>query len=228
MRNKTVQRRQSRSRSRPLLIILTIITISIILCTIIPKVSIYRKVKKNEDTTSRTSKLPIRTKKYFDSNNINPLILLNSFFRPNIISQIKNSKQKTTETKGTRKKQQQHRIAIIIPYISSNNDENNLPAFFDAFASTASGSSSLIDFLIFHDGSIEPSLLPTTNTYPNIKFINLESKENMIQLLAKVIIDNDEDNRRTANKNEKIVDILKIILIKYPYILVEVRIDLGS
>ena len=50
----------------------------------------------------------------------------------------------------------QHRIAIIIPYLSSNGPY--LQTYMGIFLQSAAGSKDIVDFLIFHNGQLRPSL----------------------------------------------------------------------
>ena len=82
----------------------------------------------------------------------------------------------------------QHRIAIIIPYLSSNGPY--LPPYMGIFLQSAAGSKDLVDFLIFHNGQLRPSLDDSTIDGifipSNVKFINLGSMDTMSNLLLRV------------------------------------------
>ena len=62
------------------------------------------------------------------------------------------------------------RIALIIPFMGSN-----FPPYFPIFSWSAAGSSSLVDFLIFHTGALPSSV--TLSAPDNVKFIDLKDAE---------------------------------------------------
>lgn len=115
---------------------------------------------------------------------------------------------------------QNHRIAILIPYVGAN-----LPPYFPLFAKTAAGSSSLVDFFIVHNG-ISPTLLPPPDQqYPNVKFIDLQSTQQMTNLLLRVIDQRSEENLEMSYS--ELLQILTKHIDKYPYVLVEFKAAMG-
>ena len=94
------------------------------------------------------------------------------------------------------------RIAIILPFLSSN--LVMLPPYFPIFLNSAGGSSSLIDFLVVHNGQLS-SLINEEKaqiqgfSYPeNVKFVDLGSMENFVSHFARVA-----DKRLDNNQSEK-------------------------
>jgi len=113
------------------------------------------------------------------------------------------------------------RIAILIPFIG-----NDLPTYFPLFAQSASASSSLIDFWIFHCGIPTHNLPPPDqlSQYPNIKLINLQSIQRFSNLLLRVV------EERLENLDLPYNQLLKMLsqhLTHYPYVLVEFKMAMG-
>ena len=131
--------------------------------------------------------------------------------------------------------QNQPRIAIIIPYIGKY-----LPPYYPLFAKTASGSSSLVDFLIFHNG-IEAQYLPpySSDDYSNIKLIDLKSTEQMAKYLLHILNPPGKNNLNKTTDEllntytnleipyDELLRVLMKHIERYPYVLVEFKSALG-
>lgn len=121
------------------------------------------------------------------------------------------------------------RIAILIPFLSTNSD--GLPSYVPLFLRSAQGSSSLIDFLIFHNGEMnryfneDETKIQNIPIPSNVIFIDLKSTRSMARLLSRVI-----DQRllqKSEDEVEKLIDQLERYIHKYPYTLVEFKPALG-
>lgn len=115
-----------------------------------------------------------------------------------------------------------HRIAIIIPYLSANGPY--LPPYMGIFLQSAAGSKDLVDFLIFHNGQLRPSLGESTIggffVPSNVKFIDLGSMEKMSSLLLRVL------DKRLLEEDEsrmKLIRIISKLLERMPYALIEYK-----
>lgn len=117
-----------------------------------------------------------------------------------------------------------HKIAIVIPYISPPNDYR-LPVTLNIFLRTAHASASLIEFLIPHDGKLTPfiddykSTIQGVDIPPNVRFIDLKSTHGMANLFLRVV-----DSRL---RNKKLLDTIVHFLRSHPYGLVEFKPALG-
>jgi len=117
-----------------------------------------------------------------------------------------------------------HKIALVIPYISPS-DDYRLPITFTIFLRTAHASASLIEFLIPHDGKLTPLIDECTSTIqgidipPNIRFIDLKSIQGMAHLFLRVV--------ESRLRNDKLLDTIVHFLQSYPYALVEFKPALG-
>ncbi len=129
--------------------------------------------------------------------------------------------------------ERKHRIAILIPFLS--NSVSLLPPYFPIFLRTAKGSSSLVDFLIFHNGQLTPLLTTQDENGPlliqgypipeNVKFIDLQSMERMVgDYFLRVV---DDHRLVNAKKKETLKKILCHFLLNNPYGLVEFKPALG-
>ena len=85
------------------------------------------------------------------------------------------------------------RIAIIIPYLGSS-----LPPYFPLFAWSAGGSSSLVDFFVFHAGAADKASI--MNSPSNVKFIDLKSAGGFADLHVKVADPEGDDYRERLRK----------------------------
>lgn len=152
------------------------------------------------------------------------------FQHQNILSTVKvsippHTRLRTKEIENTGR----HRIAILIPYLSQNYD--GLPPYTPFFLRTAQGSSSLVDFLIFHNGEINSYLnegMTSMQNIPipsNVKFIDLKSTRALAQLLSRVV-----DERlvgKSRQERDEFVDKLEKYIHSYPYSLVEFKPAMG-
>ena len=117
----------------------------------------------------------------------------------------------------------EHRIAIIIPFLSPS---TMLPPYFSIFLQTAGGSAAIVDFLVFHNGQLATFINESESTiqgfeYPdNVKFISLESMEKFASYFVQVA------DRRLEGRQEdqdKLVKILSRVMKRSPYMLVEFK-----
>ncbi|KAL7555315.1 hypothetical protein ACHAWF_018977 [Thalassiosira exigua] len=138
---------------------------------------------------------------------------------------------KLTAEKGAKKKR---RLAVIIPYLPPSDGAPTFPPYFDLFASSAAGSASRVDFLIFHC-FVPPSLQPDDETLPsNVKLIDLTERNGnggrdecgLARLFARVTdLRQKEGSMRTPL--ETLVSRLSHRISDVPYILVEYKPALG-
>jgi len=146
----------------------------------------------------------------------------------------------------------QHRIAMILPYVGEGIE--NIPSYLSLFCLGAAGASDIADFLIFHNGVMDPwiSAHQEAECPENVIFISLESDEAFAATLLRVLdidTNNNYDSRRgssSKNKNdnssskrttgtakqhtltrEQLVVLLAKQLQTYPYSLVEFKPALG-
>lgn len=120
------------------------------------------------------------------------------------------------------------RIAIILPFLSSK--MIMLPPYFPIFLNSAGGSSSLIDFLVVHNGQLSSLINEEKSeiqgfSYPeNVKFVDLGSMENFVSHFARVA---DERLKNNLSEKEKVERLLSTIISQNPYILVEFKPAMG-
>jgi hypothetical protein len=146
---------------------------------------------------------------------------------------------------GKKKKiQQKHRIAIIIPFIGESPDA--IPSYLELFCATAGGSASLVDFLLIHDGVLDPyhqqksdittteqhsSTTDTTRTLfscpENVIFHSLGSLEGISRALVEVVDGRPEQELKLGGSKEKLAGILTKYIRNYPYVMVEFKPALG-
>jgi len=128
--------------------------------------------------------------------------------------------------------EQQHRIAIVIPYVASGDDQSTkaLPPYFDAFCAAARGSASLVDFLIFHNGIPDHLLPPNDETSSgfsmpsNVKLINLADVEGgMAELFLRV----SDEKKQLEMERSTLIRIIERHISLYPYVLVEFKAAMG-
>ena len=115
-----------------------------------------------------------------------------------------------------------HRIAIIIPFVGEGPE--SIPPYLELFCVAAVGSSSLVDFLLIHNGVLDGyhgEACP-----PNVRFISLSSMERFSQLLVRVL-DKEEEESMALDSKDKLARILTKHIMKYPYVLVEFKPALG-
>ena len=106
-------------------------------------------------------------------------------------------------------KQRRTRVACLIPYIGST-----LPAWFDAFATTAYASAELFDFIIF------VTKAPSREVPSNVKIIRIDPKDlytRLVKLVAHELVERDMMLRT-----------MQILIEKRPYDLVEFKPALGT
>jgi len=122
-----------------------------------------------------------------------------------------------------RKGRGKHRIAIVIPYLSSASDQS-FPPYFDLFVQSAGGSAALIDFLIFHTG-LPSHILPDPTTLPsNVKLIDLQSSTRLAELLVRVTDRRTDESLATNDMDRtKLVGMITKAIEHHPYILVEYK-----
>lgn len=119
----------------------------------------------------------------------------------------------------------EHRIAIIIPFISSS-ASTLLPPYFSIFLQTIGGSAPIIDFLIFHNGQLSESIDEKESTiqgfeYPqNVKFISLGSTEKFATYFVQIV---DRRLKGRQEEQDKLVKILSGVMEQSPYFMVEFK-----
>jgi hypothetical protein len=123
--------------------------------------------------------------------------------------------------------QQDKRIAILIPFLSS--DAEIFPPYASIFLQTVHGSSSLVDFLILHNGELtqlidyEDSTIADIPFPPNVKFIDLGSMKQFVSYFLRVI-DMRTEEEIGLQKKEQLHAYLVKLFRKYPYFLVEYKV----
>lgn len=115
-----------------------------------------------------------------------------------------------------------HRIAIIIPFVG--NGPEVIPPYLEAFCVAAEGASSLVDFLLIHNGVLDG--YHGDKCPNNVIFISLETMDNFSQKLVKVV-DQIEDEETAIGSREKLARAVSKLIDSYPYILVEFKPALG-
>jgi len=112
------------------------------------------------------------------------------------------------------------RVAVIIPYLGKN-----LPPYFDLFKFAASGSSSLVDFLIFLSSETEHIANQNTASLPsNVKFIDVGGVDKMAEIHARVAtVSSDGSKRDTKMSQTRLVSTLAAQFNAHPYTLVEFK-----
>ena len=119
----------------------------------------------------------------------------------------------------------EHRIAIIIPFISSSTS-SLLPPYFSIFLQTIGGSAPIIDFLIFHNGQLSEFIDEKESTiqgfeYPqNVKFISLGSMEQFATYFVQIV---DRRLKGRQQEQDKLVKILSGVMERSPYLMVEFK-----
>jgi len=136
---------------------------------------------------------------------------------------------------GVEKKQvrQKHRVAIIIPFIGENPDV--IPSYLELFCSTAWGSANLVDFLLIHDGVLDPyhqqsdttESMKLYNCPDNVVFHSLGSLEGISRALIKVVDRKPERELQLGGSKEKLAGVLTKYIRNYPYVMVEFKPALG-
>lgn len=114
-----------------------------------------------------------------------------------------------------------HRVAILIPFLCDGPE--SIPPYLNLFVTAAAGSSSLVDFFIFHNGVLDYFYYHDMPS--NVKLINLGSTESMMEHFVRVV-----DRRRedfALESRETLVKILTAHVPRYPYVLVEFKPALG-
>jgi len=137
-----------------------------------------------------------------------------------------------------------HRIAIVIPYLPPPQTQTGgataaLPPYFPVFARTAGGSASLVDFLIFHDGSIPAHLLPPSKSSadhdpyaeeyslpPNVKLIDVGGIEGMAKLFLRVADERIKSGELEMDE-ERLTKLVGRHIRGKPYVLVEFKAAYG-
>lgn len=125
----------------------------------------------------------------------------------------------------------QRRVAIIMPFLSTS--LVILPPYFPIFLQTARGSSSIVDFLVFHNGQLGPFINDVESTIQgfeiptNVKFINLKNMRNFTSYFMRVIDKRLEYNHLKEDEMNYLSEMMSTLLQKYPYILVEFKPAMG-
>ena len=120
------------------------------------------------------------------------------------------------------------RIAILIPFLSS--DAEIFPPYASIFLRTVQGSASLVDFFIFHNGELTPLMDEEKSTiadvpFPsNVKFIDLGSMTNFVSYFLRVV-DARPRKELSLDKIKKLHTYLAELFTKYPYFLVEYKVE---
>ena len=114
------------------------------------------------------------------------------------------------------------RVAIVIPFVGEGPEA--IPPYLELFCDAASGSASLVDFLLIHNGVLDGYRGDACPS--NVIFLSLRSMEDFSHLLLRVI-DKTEDADIAVGSKAKLAQILSNHIIKYPYILVEFKPALG-
>jgi hypothetical protein len=109
-----------------------------------------------------------------------------------------------------------HRIAVLIPFIGDGPE--SIPPYLNLFVTAAAGSSSLVDFYIFHNGVLDYFYhdLPS-----NVKIISMGSIEGMMRQFVRVVDQRHDDFQ--LESEEMLVKILSQHLVRFPYVLVEFK-----
>jgi hypothetical protein len=110
-----------------------------------------------------------------------------------------------------------HRIAIVIPFFGESPEA--IPPYLNLFCTAASGSASLVDFLIVHNGVLEAYTEPVPS---NVKFLNVGSTKEFIELLVRVV-DRKQESELAVDSLDKLVKIVSYHVHQYPYVLVEFK-----
>lgn len=119
------------------------------------------------------------------------------------------------------------RIAIVLPFIGKGPE--SIPPYLGLFCTAAGGAAGLVDFLIFHPGVMETfaertgaHLCPT-----NVKFINLNSMENMARNYLLRLMDQIPEEEWELRSRDMMVRVVTHHLMSYPYALVEYKPTFG-
>jgi hypothetical protein len=138
-------------------------------------------------------------------------------------------------------KERSHRLAIVIPYLPSNDGAPTFPAYFDLFITSAAGSANVADYLIFHC-FVPREFLPKDEMLPrNVILIDMniyntdttaaagttEGKNSkgcgLAQLFTRVTDIRQEQNSMQTISLEQLIHRLSTQIINLPYILVEYK-----
>jgi hypothetical protein len=76
-----------------------------------------------------------------------------------------------------------HRIAVLIPFVGDGPE--SIPPYLNLFVAAAAGSSSLVDFFIFHNGVLD--YFYSDELPHNVKIISLGSIEGMVKQFLRVV-----------------------------------------
>ena len=123
---------------------------------------------------------------------------------------------------GFRGSRGKNRLAIIIPFVGEGSEV--IPPYLDMFCVAAGGSTSLVDFLLIHNGVLDE--FNRDSCPPNVRFISLSHTEGFSQKLLRVM-DLKDDEVTAVGSKDKLAKILAKHIIKYPYVLVEFKPALG-
>jgi hypothetical protein len=119
------------------------------------------------------------------------------------------------------------RIAILLPFIGKGAE--SVPPYLGLFCGAAGGSAALVDFLIFH-ANVLTQYAERTGSHvcpPNVKFINLESMDNLASNYLLRLMDQVPEDEWEVNSREMMTRVLTHHLMAYPYALVEYKPTFG-
>jgi hypothetical protein len=115
-----------------------------------------------------------------------------------------------------------HRIAVLIPFVGDGPE--SIPPYLNLFVTAAAGSSSLVDFFIFHNGVLD--YFYYDDLPPNVKIVSFGSIEGMMKQFLRVV-DQRQEEEFALQSRDFLVQVLSKHLIHYPYVLVEFKPALG-
>ncbi len=160
--------------------------------------------------------------------------------------------KETTPSKSSRDFKQDHRIAILVPFLS--NSHPILPTYFPLFLQSVGGLSPLIDVFIFHNGQLAPLIhyessrsennhrsettmratIMDMEVPQNIQFINLQNMTHFANELLQVMnvkrqneTEQIQSNLFTDEEYEEISYVYQLFIAQNPYLLIEVKPALG-
>lgn len=138
------------------------------------------------------------------------------------ISSSQTSGNKKLPALSTRLGGHKHRIAIIIPFVGDGPEA--VPPYLELFCASAAGSSSLVDFLLIHNGVLDE--YHGDRCPKNVIFISLQTMNDFSRALVKVVDKVDEGDIKFGSK-DKLAKALTKLIDAYPYIMVEFKPALG-
>jgi hypothetical protein len=148
--------------------------------------------------------------------------LFTVFWLATFISSHESSANKKLSSISKRLGGRKHRIAMIIPFIGEGPEA--IPPYLEMFCTAAAGSSSLVDFLLIHNGVLDAyhgDICPN-----NVIFISLSTMDDFSRALVKVV-DEVEEGTIVLGSKDKLARVLSKLIRQYPYLLVEFKPALG-